>query len=33
MPNGKKSMEALSEADKRFIKQAYAEFIKPYVSA
>jgi len=33
MPNGKKSMESLNDADKRFIKRSYAEFIKPYVSA
>jgi 4-hydroxy-tetrahydrodipicolinate synthase len=33
MPNGKDSMAALSEADKRFIKRAYTEFVKPYATA
>jgi dihydrodipicolinate synthase/N-acetylneuraminate lyase len=33
MPNGKKSMDALSPADKQFIKRAYAEFLKPYATA
>jgi len=32
MPNGKDSVAALSEADKRFIKRAYAEFVKPYAT-
>jgi dihydrodipicolinate synthase/N-acetylneuraminate lyase len=33
MPGGKETMAALSEADKRFIKRAYAEFLRPYASA
>lgn len=33
MPGGKKSMETLSAADKAFIKRAYTQFVKPYVSA
>jgi 4-hydroxy-tetrahydrodipicolinate synthase len=33
MPDGKDSMAALSEADKRFIRRAYAEFLSRYASA
>jgi 4-hydroxy-tetrahydrodipicolinate synthase len=33
MPDGKDAMAALSEADKRFIKRVYAEFLKRYASA
>jgi dihydrodipicolinate synthase/N-acetylneuraminate lyase len=33
MPNGRDSMAALREADKRFIKRAYAEFLSRYASA
>jgi len=33
MPDGKDTMAALSEADKRFIKRAYAEFLRRYASA
>jgi hypothetical protein len=33
MPNGKKSMDALSPADKQFIKRAFGEFLKPYATA
>jgi dihydrodipicolinate synthase/N-acetylneuraminate lyase len=33
MPNGKDAMAALSQADKRFIKRVYQEYLKPYASA
>ncbi len=33
MPEGKDTVAALSDAEKRFIKRAYAEFLRPYASA
>jgi dihydrodipicolinate synthase/N-acetylneuraminate lyase len=32
MPNSKESIEMLSEADKRFIREIYAECLRPYVT-